>query len=429
MTDMSAKSEHELIGKSLPACHAVTLSPTVESHPPSAPHQTPLANATYQPVPTQMRPWANAASPFGAAFYEAAVAQAAVGVLTLDCTGMVRAANQRAGTFWGFHDTHDMIGQPLLGLVVTEQRVELDQVFRRSVSQRSINSIEVAIVPPGGQRWFYLGLMFSPVLDGAGELQGVMAWVRDISNRKELESNLSRTRMMASLGTLASGVAHHFNNIICGASTMVDFALDTDDPATMKRALRMVNEATSRISYITQSLLAMSGPSDSAPDMADMTEEILRFADAVEPTLTQHSIKLELDLQSTCMVEVPRQRFSQALAHLLQNAEDAFAGISPLHNRVITVRTHSQAGQVLMQFQDTGAGIKPEHVPQVFDPFFTTKGVQSGGNGNNPGLGLTIIHSLVMDLGGHVWLESVLGEGTTVNIMLPGLTYITPPNA
>ena len=114
-----------------------------------------------------------------------------------------------------------------------------------------------------------------------------------------------------------------------------------------------------------------------------------------------------------------RQRFSQALHHLLRNAEEAFAGVEGGRAKVITVHTMSQGDQVMLQFADTGAGIDADHLPQVFDPFFTTKGVQNGGNKANPGLGLTFVHSVVMDLGGHVWAESVFGQGTTINILIP----------
>src|ERR1043166_8771711 len=100
---------------------------------------------------------------------------------------------------------------------------------------------------------------------------------------------------MASVGTLAAGVAHHFNNIACGMGTMVEFALATEDPSAMLKALRMAAEACSRISYITQSLLACSGEScDRSADMSDLTEEVLRFADAVEPTLQHKGITFEL---------------------------------------------------------------------------------------------------------------------------------------
>jgi signal transduction histidine kinase len=264
------------------------------------------------------------------------------------------------------------------------------------------------------------------VIDNHGRLQGIIAWMRDISSRKELEEHLTRTRHMASVGTLAAGVAHHFNNIACGMGTMVEFALATEEPAAMLKALRMAAEAASRMGYITQSLLACSGEAGSeceaSGDLCDLTEELLRFADAVEPTLNQKGIALELDMQAHRITAVPRIRFGQALQHLLRNAEDAIddrCGNSIGCERRITIRTQSQGDQIMLQFADTGSGIESEDLPQIFDPFFTKKGVQGGGNRSNPGLGLTLVHSVIMDMGGHIWADSAVDQGTTIHALIP----------
>ena len=231
---------------------------------------------------------------------------------------------------------------------------------------------------------------------------------------------------MASVGTLAAGVAHHFNNIACGMGTMVDFALATEDRGAMLKALRMAAEACTRISYITQGLLACSGdPCEGERDLSDLTEEILRFADAVEPTLNHKGISLELDLQGRRVAAVPRLRFGQALQHLLRNAEDAIAERSSMMigaEQRISIRTVSQGDQIMLQFADTGCGMEAEDLPRVFDPFFTKKGVQGGGNRNNPGLGLTLVRTVIMEMGGHIWADSTPGQGATFSMVFPIVT-------
>jgi two-component system, cell cycle sensor histidine kinase and response regulator CckA len=355
-----------------------------------------------------------------AEFYQAAVLQAGIAIVGLDPTGQITTFNQAATRLFG-RSEHQAIGRPIDSLIPVEHRVSASRALQRTLQQRSVNHYEMAFVPPGGKHPVHVGVTLSCVLDQKNQCIGVIAWMRDISNRKELETNLLRTRHMAALGTLAAGVAHHFNNIVCGMNTMVDFALTTEDPATMTRALHMSAEAASRIGYITQSLLAMncSDPNCNAPDMADLAEELLRFADAVESGLARRGIVLKLELQSQRLATVPRHRFSQALQHLLRNAEESFGGVPEGHEKRITIRTMSQEDQVMLQFMDTGLGIASEHLPQVFDPFFTTKGVQNGGNEANPGLGLTFVHGVVMDLGGHVWADSVPQHGTTINILIP----------
>jgi signal transduction histidine kinase len=186
----------------------------------------------------------------------------------------------------------------------------------------------------------------------------------------------------------------------------------------------MSTEACTRIRYITQSLLDCSGESCGGHehDLSDLTEELLGFADAVEPTLNQKGIALELDLQARRVAAVPRIRFGQVLQHLLKNAEEAIADRSAAvigAQRRITLRTASQGDQIMLQFVDTGCGIDADDLPHIFDPFFTKKGVQGGGNHTNPGLGLTLVHTVIMEMGGHVWADSVPGTGTTLNILVP----------
>lgn len=362
----------------------------------------------------------------GKEFFEAAVVNAGIPVVGLDVMGRIVVWNQAATRMFGRGEA-EVVGRPLEVLIPNEYRQLAARAFQRAVQQRSVNTYEMTIVPEGGKNPMHVGVTLSCVTDpNGGGLSGVMAWMRDISNRKILEENLMRTRHMASLGTLAAGVAHHFNNIACGMGTMVEFALATEDRGAMLKALRMSAEACSRISYITQSLLACSGEAgaecSASADLCDLTEELLRFADAVEPTLNAKGIALELDMQARRICAVPRVRFSQALHHLLKNAEDAIAertGHTSAAERRITLRTASQGEQIMLQFADTGDGIDAEDLPQVFDPFFTKKGVQGGGNRNNPGLGLTLVHSVVMDMGGHIWASSKRDHGTTVHILMP----------
>jgi signal transduction histidine kinase len=155
------------------------------------------------------------------------------------------------------------------------------------------------------------------------------------------------------------------------------------------------------------------------PDLSDLTEELLRFADAIEPSLKQKSIELELDLQAQRIAAVPRARFGQMLQHLLRNAEEAILDQPSATPRKITLRTQSQGDTIMIDFADTGIGIDADQLALIFDPFFTTKGVHVGGTGSNPGLGLTIVHGVVMDMGGHVWADSSPGRGTTVHVMIP----------
>ncbi len=415
-------------GGAMTDTHAVRFTPA----PSPTPHQEPLPAPPafpLQPAPAANPPTPDTRHPAplpSPDFFQSAVLNAGIPVIALDPSGRILSFNQAAVRMFGRGES-EVLNRPLEVLIPTDFRPTAARAFQRTIQQRAVNTYEMTIIPQGGKNPVHLGVTLSVVNDpNSPNLQGVIAWMRDISNRKELEGHLTRTRHMASLGTLAAGVAHHFNNIACGMGTMVEFALATEDPGAMLKALRMSAEACNRISYITGGLLACSpeaGNECSAhADLCDLTEELLRFADAVEPTLNQKSIALELDLQARRISAVPRVRFSQALQHLLHNAEDAInerSAHAPDAERRITLRTASQGDQIMLQFVDTGAGIDPDDLPQIFDPFFTKKGVQGGGNRNNPGLGLTLVHSVVMDIGGHIWADSNPHHGTTIHLLMP----------
>ncbi len=374
-----------------------------------------------------------------AEFFQDAVIHAGIPVVALDPLGRIVAWNAAAVFLFGRNES-DALGRPLETMIPAEFRSAATMAFQRTVQQRSVNAYEMSVVPDGGRSPVHVGVTLSCVADtaggeagataggggGGGTLRGVMAWMRNITNRKELEDHLTRTSHMASVGTLAAGVAHHFNNIACGMGTMVDFALATEDRGAMLKALRMAAEACTRISYITQGLLACScDPCEGERDLSDLTEEILRFADAVEPTLNQKGISLDLDLQARRIAAVPRLRFGQALQHLLRNAQDAITERSSMMigaEQRITIRTVSQGDQIMLQFADTGCGMEAEDLPRVFDPFFTKKGVQGGGNRNNPGLGLTLVRTVIMEMGGNIWADSTPGQGATLNMVIPIVT-------
>jgi len=259
-----------------------------------------------------------------------------------------------------------------------------------------------------------LAVVIAPIVDNKDQILGIAAWIRDITNRKQLEEHLVQAEKMASLGTLASGVAHHFNNIVGGVATFVDYALISQDPQSTKRALEMTAEAADRISKITSSLLTFAKKDIHQFDLSDLTEVILSFSHLVENPLREKNIKLDLHLQAVPVYEVPGSRVHQILGHLLDNAERSMAD-----GGTVTIDLHRSNNDLIMKFSDTGCGITPDILPHVFEPFFTTNGTISGGNYSCSGLGLAVVHGIVHELGGTIDVKSQPDNGTTFTIYLP----------
>jgi two-component system NtrC family sensor kinase len=184
----------------------------------------------------------------------------------------------------------------------------------------------------------------------------------------------------------------------------------------MKRALQMTAEAAARASRITQSLLSFTKHESLQPDLADLTEVVLTFSHLVERPLEEKQIKLDLDVRPVPVIPVEANTMHQVLGHLLTNAEEAMPDGGML---TLRLAPNEQAGMVELSFADTGVGIASENLSQVFEPFFTTKGLLAGGDQGNPGLGLSIVHGKVLEMGGTIEVTSTPEKGTCFRIDFP----------
>lgn len=333
-------------------------------------------------------------------------------IIGADCEGVIRSWNLAAERLFE-RSGAQMCGRHVGEIVPEERRPLLDRALKRAVSKRQVADFEVEYQNQTGKE-LMLAVVLTPVIDQTNQVQGLAAWIRDISNRRKLEMKLLEAEKMASLGTLASGIAHHFNNIIGGVATFVDYALTSNNPEATHRALQMTAEAANRIGDITRSLLTFAEKDINQTDMSDITEVILTFTHLVEKPLAEKNIKLELHLEAVPVVEVTGSRLHQLLGNLLDNAENAM----PAGGNV-RISLSREEEHVLVTFADTGCGIAEEDVPHVFEPFFTTRGTLGGGNKKSAGLGLSVVHGIVRELGADIDIKSKTNQGTTFTIRFP----------
>ena len=328
---------------------------------------------------------------------------------------MVVSWNRLAEEIFGLGPS-EILGRHISTIIPKDRHELLNEAIDQVVDSGQVFEFEIDQAASDGQSapQQTLAVVIAPVTDPAGELMGLAAWVRNITNRKQLEWQLHQAEKLASLGTLASGVAHHFNNIIGGVATFVDYALETNSPQAAQRALQMTNEAAGRMSQITQSLLTFAEKDLRQFDLADLTEVVLTFSHIVEKPLHNKGITLELQLHAVPLYEVPGPRMHQVLGNLLTNAEDAMAD-----GGNITICLKRDNNDLLLSFADTGCGIAPEDLPHIFEPFFTTYGTVSGGDQPSAGLGLSVVHGIVHELGGNLDVQSTLGSGTAMTIKFP----------
>ncbi|MDB4916907.1 MAG: sensor histidine kinase/response regulator [Gemmatimonadetes bacterium] len=267
------------------------------------------------------------------------------------------------------------------------------------------------------------------LFDEGGLCCGSLAVVRDVTNQRRLQSQLMVSDRMASVGTLAAGVAHEINNPLtalignleyineCMASTAGDlkdvYATGRSMRATIPEPLQDAIEAAQRIRFIVHDLKMFSrAPVDvkgSAVDVIAIMESSLRMA----WNEIRHRAQLVKEFSPVAFVDASEARLGQVFLNLIMNAAQAIPEGHADENH-IRVGIEQTGARVTIAVHDTGAGIPPENIGRVFDAFFTTKAVGIG-----TGLGLAICHRIVTDIGGELTVESLEGRGTTFCVSLP----------
>ncbi len=350
-------------------------------------------------------------TPTPADLYRRLFEHASVAQLAADADFRIVCLNRPACEILGASDA-DLRGRALTEIAPESRRGLFDRILRRARDRGEGAQFEFALPTPEGTQRHLLVILSALPLDGGQT--GVAAYLIDETQQHRIADRLARAQKSASLGTLAAGVAHHFNNIFGGVATFVDFALTSGDATAMRRALQMTAEATTRAARITQSLLSFAAQDGRGGDYADLTEILLTFLHLHEQPLSDKGILLDLDLRPTPVVPVDAHRMRQVLANLLSNAEDAMPD-----GGTLSVFLAPDEQGVRLTVGDTGAGIAPRNLPLIFEPFFTTKGLHAGGDRANVGLGLSVVQGLVGEMGGTIDVESEPGRGTRFVITLP----------
>jgi two-component system, NtrC family, sensor kinase len=251
----------------------------------------------------------------------------------------------------------------------------------------------------------------SPLRGPDGRPLGRVLTVDDVTEQVRSEEDLQRREHLASIGLLATGIAHEVNTPLTGISSYTQMMLEArapDDPEY--GVLRKIQQQTQRASGIASSLLSFARQADGDYQPIDVAEMAGETIQLFEPHLRGRRI----DLLQEIDVDLPRVmgnrgRLQQVLMNLLLNAVDAMP-----QGGTLTVTARAAPGRVRIQVSDTGIGIPPEHLERIYDPFFTTKP-----RGQGTGLGLSVSYGIIKEHSGTLTAESTPGEGARFVVSLP----------
>jgi PAS domain S-box-containing protein len=290
-------------------------------------------------------------------------------------------------------------------------------VYRTGEPHKSFASAQIK---KDGTRVFTEDSIF-PLRDEEGKIIGFRGISRDITERKQrdeekkqLEQKAQFASRLASVGELASGVAHEINNPLTAVIGYAHLLLDRKDiPVDIKRDVEVINEGAQRVAGIIKKLLVFARQTKPERTYVDVNEIINTTLELRAYSLQSSNIKviLQLDPELPMTVADPGQ-LQQVFLNLIMNAE---AEVKLVHGGgKLAIKTEQMGDNLRVSFKDNGLGIARENLERIFNPFFTTRKV-----GQGTGLGLSVCHGIVTEHKGRIWAESQLGKGATFIMELP----------
>jgi PAS domain S-box-containing protein len=360
--------------------------------------------------------------------------------LVIDPTGVVSYASAASVDILGFDDS-ELIGRPVFDLVDEDERTTLVERIRH-VQSGDVEVLECrALCADKTFRW--VNVSFDNLLSDAA-VGGIVLHLRDVTERRKLETELRHAQKLESVGQLSAGIAHEINTPVQFISDNLSFLTSSfedlrtiintfqSDPDGAEQVMRDVDapylleeipialaqsvDGTSRVAVIVRAMKAFGHPGGEEKALCDLNEAVRNTLIVTNSEIKAHAdVVLELGELPPALCNI--SDINQVILNLVVNAahaiEEAIKDGRP--RGTITVRTHTDGPDIVLEVQDTGSGMPPEVAERVFEQFFTTKAVGSG-----TGQGLAIAYAIVTDRhGGTISLESELGVGTTFTIRLP----------
>ena len=333
-----------------------------------------------------------------------------------DTESVFRVCNRKACEFFGLSES-ELIGKTdfdlLPGDLARSFRSEEVRVMTEGntlIAERQVQTAHASI---------WEEAIKVPLHDEQGQVVGILSAARDISDRKRMERELLRAQKLESVGILAGGIAHDFNNLltaILGNLSLAREEAQEQGHGQLARTLTSAERATFRARDLTQQLLTFARGGAPVKRVFSLSEPL---AEWTQFALHGSNVRYQVSTSSNLWpVDADEGQIGQAMSNLVINAQQAMPSGGTVHVSVRNLEVpHDtsilKAGKfVEIAVRDQGIGIPEEHQLKVFDPYFTTK--QKGS-----GLGLTTTYSIIKNHGGHIGVESTIGEGTTFYVYLP----------
>ena len=358
--------------------------------------------------------------------FHALVANSSDAVLLLDDRGSVTYASDSTERVLGWKP-EEIVGEP--GLIVHVHPDDLASVGAgraRCVQQPGTPLRGEARIKHKDGTYRVVEVVLNSLLHDP-DVRSIVVNFRDVTEARALELQFLQAQKMEAIGQLAGGIAHDFNNMlsaILGFAGIVASELPAADPLVAD--VEEIITAAERASTLTRQLLAFSRKQILAPKVLDLSVHVRQLERMLQRLLGE-DVELVMSLAPhIALVKVDPAQIEQVVLNLVINARDAVAAVTSPRIALETAnicldgeyaRSHRDVvpgSYVMLSVSDNGAGMEKHVRERIFEPFFTTKGVGVG-----TGLGLATVFGIVKQSGGHIWLYSEPGQGTTFKVYLP----------
>ena len=311
-----------------------------------------------------------------------------------------------------------------LDVVHPADKINVEEGLWQAARSGKRCDLDFRILDPGGRtRWLTLR---GQAADGADRAATrVVGLVMDVTDRRQLEEQLLQSQKLEAIGRLAGGVAHDFNNLLTGILGYAGFALKAlDEGHPVRNDILEIERAGARAANLTGQLLSYARRQMVAPKVVQLDQVVENLVNLLRRLLGE-DISLETRYEDdTWLTRIDPGQLEQVIINLAVNGRDAMpnGGRLLIETRNCTL-SESFSGQqaeaapgayVMLAVTDTGVGMDAATQARIFEPFFTTKE-----QGKGTGLGLAVCYGIVKQAGGHLWVYSEPGRGTTFKVFLP----------
>jgi PAS domain S-box-containing protein len=337
--------------------------------------------------------------------------------------GFITDWNAAAERVYGY-TAEEIHGKHITILAPPSGASEIPVVLERINQGERTSDFEAVSVRKDGTE-FPVSITMSAIRNSQGEILGLSGIIRDIASRKRLEEQVTLSQKMESVGRLAGGVAHDFNNmlqIIHGYSELVLDELAEEDPT--RGHVQEIKNVVERAAGLTRQLLAFGRQQVLSPQVMDLNVAITHLSKMLR-RLIGEDINLEIrEAKDLGRVRADPGQIDQVIMNLAVNARDAMPTGGKLSIETANVQVDSTFASghfpmtpgkyVMISVSDTGIGMDAATQARIFEPFFTTKE-----KGKGTGLGLATVYGIVKQSGGYIWVQSELGRGSAFRVYLP----------